>query len=115
MTLRLVPTAAIDVPVIRPSARVSTVAQLLGDDPRQIRRMVARGDLEAHRQGKRGIRIYLDSVEAWQRGNPLKPRQDAAGAASAAPPAPLSGATKAAHRHAVAHLQQLGLVPGSRR
>jgi excisionase family DNA binding protein len=100
-------------PPVRPSARVSKVAELLDDDPSQIRRMIARGDLEAHRQGKRGVRVYLDSVENWQRNNPIRttksgvPRQPN-------PPTPRSGTTNTAHRRAVAHLQALGLVQSSR-
>lgn len=105
--------AVIDTPVIRPSASVNAVAAMLGDVPSQIRRMLARGDLEGHRQGKRGVRVYLDSVEAWQRDNPITPVKSAKKAAPPAPK-PLSGATRAAHRHAVAHLQGLGLVPASR-
>src|SRR4051812_9874249 len=40
MTLRIVPPPSIEAPVIRPSARVSKVALMLDDDPRQIRRML---------------------------------------------------------------------------
>lgn len=112
MTVRLVPTA-FDAPIIRPSARVSTVAKMLDDEPSQIRRMVARGDLEAHREGKRGIRVFLDSVEAWQRGNRIHSKKST-GLAASAPPKPLSGATKAAHRHAVALLESMGIMQPSR-
>jgi hypothetical protein len=113
MTLRLVDPAN-DEPVIRPSAKVATIARKLEQDPGQIRRMVARGDLEAHRTGICGIRIFLDSVVAWQQSNPVKANKSA-GITSAEAPKPPSRATQAAHRQAVAHLQNLGLVPGSRR
>lgn len=112
MTVRLVPTA-FDVPIIRPSARVSTVAAMLGDDPSHIRRMVKAGDLEAHRQGKRGIRVFLDSVEAYQRDNPIIPSKSTENRRPPAFKAP-SGATKAAHRHAAALLESLGLMRPSR-
>jgi excisionase family DNA binding protein len=85
------------------------VAGLLDEDESQIRRMVAHGQLEAHRVGKRGIRIFLDSVEAWQAANRVK----ATKALKSAPPAPQSrptGAAHAAHKQAVAHLRALGLV-----
>ncbi|HWU54800.1 MAG TPA: helix-turn-helix domain-containing protein, partial [Rhizomicrobium sp.] len=57
----------------RPSARVKTVAKLLEIDASQVRRMVADGSLEAHRIGKRGIRIFLDSVQAWQDATIIQP------------------------------------------
>lgn len=50
----------------RPVARVSEVAALLRIDESQIRRMVREGELEAHRHGIRGIRVYWDSVAAFQ-------------------------------------------------
>jgi excisionase family DNA binding protein len=113
MTLRLVD-PAIDEPMIRPSAKVGTVARQLDEDPSQIRRMVANGDLEAHRTGKRGIRIFLDSVEAWQKANRVKANKKP-GIVVPDAPKPPSRATQAAHRQAVAHLQSLGLVQVSRR
>jgi hypothetical protein len=113
MTVRLVQ-QSIDVPVIRPSAPVSAIAQLLATRESQIRRMVARGDLQAHIVGKRGIRVFLDSVEALQRDQLVKAKKpDLAG--QAPPPKPMSGATRAAHRQSVGYLQGLGLVPASRR
>lgn len=104
------PASAIE-PVVRPSARVKRVAALLDEDESQIRRMVARGDLEAHRTGKRGIRIYLDSVEHWQQTHAVTPTAQS----QSAPTAPQrhvqpSPATRAAHRHAMAELRALGLV-----
>lgn len=95
-------------PPVRPSARVARVARLLDEAPSQVRRMLARGDLQGHKTGKRGVRIYLDSVTAWQEGHPL------GGAKSVKPvekPAPtMTRATRAAHHQAVAHLRDLGLV-----
>jgi excisionase family DNA binding protein len=51
---------------VRSSARVATVAKLLDCDQSQVRRFVRDGVLEAHRVGKRGLRIFLDSVAAYQ-------------------------------------------------
>lgn len=50
----------------RPSARVATVAELLDCDQGDVRRLVRLGELEAHGKGKRGIRVFLDSVRAYQ-------------------------------------------------
>jgi excisionase family DNA binding protein len=118
MTLRLV--HALDRaertgPEVRPSARVSTViAKQLGADPSQIRRMIDAGDLEAHRLGICGIRVYLDSVAAWQAANAVKAKKAKGRKAPQPLPAP-TRAAQAAHRQAVASLQSMGLVPASRR
>jgi excisionase family DNA binding protein len=98
---------AVLLPIVRPSARVGTVARLLDDDPSQIRRMIRRGQLEAHREGKRGVRVYLDSVEAWQKANSICPVS--APVAPAAPAEP-SRASRAAHGQAMTHLRALGVV-----
>jgi len=52
--------------VVRRSARVSTVAEILDCDESQIRRLIKTGTLEVHRVGKRGVRIFLDSVSRYQ-------------------------------------------------
>ena len=52
--------------MVRPSARVSAVAQMMDCDQSQVRRLVKTGALESHRVGKRGLRIFLDSVAAYQ-------------------------------------------------
>jgi len=51
---------------VRPSARIKTVAKLLDCNQSQVRELVVIGALEAHRIGKRGWRIFLDSVAAYQ-------------------------------------------------
>jgi len=98
----------------RESARVARVAAILDESPSQIRRMLARGDLEGHRTGKRGVRIYLDSVADWQAGHALGKPQKAVQKPDGKAKAPMSRATRAAHGHAMASLQALGLVPASR-
>lgn len=57
----------------RASARVKHVAALLDCDDSQIRRLIDSGDLEAHRIGKRGIRVYLDSVETYRERGSIAP------------------------------------------
>ena len=51
---------------VRRSARVSTVAEILDCDESQVRRLLKTGALEAHRVGKRGVRVFLDSVSRYQ-------------------------------------------------
>jgi excisionase family DNA binding protein len=106
MTLRPV-TAATDNPLVRRSARVSTVAEMLDDTPSQIRRMIDRGEIEAHREGKRGIRVFLDSVQAWQERHPIKAKNTPKAQEK---PKTRAKASAAAHNQAMAHLRDLGLV-----
>lgn len=51
---------------VRPSARIKTVAKLLDCNQSQVRELVTSGALESHRIGKRGWRVFLDSVAAYQ-------------------------------------------------
>lgn len=51
---------------IRPSIKVSTAANLIDCIQSQVRRLYYSGELEGHRVGKRGIRIYVDSLRAYQ-------------------------------------------------
>jgi excisionase family DNA binding protein len=53
-------------PIVRPSARVSRVMELLDVDESTVRRLIDQGEIEAHSIGKRGIRIFLDSVADYQ-------------------------------------------------
>ena len=50
----------------RPSIRVAKAAALLEVNISTIYRLVRSGELEAHRVGKRGIRIYFDSLRRYQ-------------------------------------------------
>ena len=65
MTARLVH-AAIDAPVIRSSARVARVAAIMDCDESHVRRLIDVGELQAHGLGKRGVRVFLDSVADYQ-------------------------------------------------
>ena len=63
--------------VIRRSVRVAKVAEALDIDQSTVRRLLDRGDLEGHKVG-RGVRIYVDSVQAYQeekRIAPPKPKE----------------------------------------
>ena len=71
--------------MVRPSARVSRVADLLDCDESDVRRLIDVGELQAHGLGKRGVRVFLDSVADYQAAkhritkrpvdNPQKPRK----------------------------------------
>jgi hypothetical protein len=71
--------------VVRPSARVANVAAVLDCDESNVRRLIDVGELQAHGLGKRGVRVFLDSVAAYQAAkhritkrpvdNPQKPRK----------------------------------------
>jgi hypothetical protein len=93
---------------VRASARVATVAQLLDCHPADVRGLLLKGELEWHRKGIRGIRVFLDSVRDYQ-DRQASPRQRCA--------APLvhrrkhpSGASTAAFRSAMAGLAAKGLL-----
>ena len=90
----------------RPSARVKTVAQLLDCDESQVRRLIQDGQLEAHRMGIRGIRVYLDSLEAYRQQRPVAGRRTVRPQRK-----PLkSKAETAAHAHAMEELRRAGLI-----
>lgn len=107
MTVRLAP--SIDTP--RESRRVKTVALLLELDESQVRRLIEDRELETHGIGKRGVRIYLDSVLAYQERKPgAGSRPDAKTAADAGAAKKPASATRAAHKAATAQLQALGVL-----
>jgi hypothetical protein len=60
-------------PSPRPSGKVKTIAAILDCDESAVRRLVRDGQVEAHRNGKRGIRVYLDSVAAYQAAQQVNP------------------------------------------
>ncbi len=100
--------AFVDDTTVRASARVATIAAELDTDPSQVRRLIDAGEFEAHTIGKRGVRIYRDSVEAYQR------RQARAGKAKCHPVPPArttpTAASRAAIRAAIATLQKAGVL-----
>lgn len=97
-------------PLPRASARVGAVADMLDCDHSQIRRLVRDGALESFTIGKRGVRIYLDSVAAYQerQARPVTGRPAAEG--KAREKAGRRRASTAAHASAMAELQALGVI-----
>jgi excisionase family DNA binding protein len=93
----------------RPSARVATVAELLDCDETTIRRMIQKGQLQAHGTGKRGIRVYLDSVTAYQEARPVAASRAEADRKRIR--AQRSSVGRAAHADAIAQLQKSGILP----
>jgi excisionase family DNA binding protein len=97
--------ATLDAPMVRASARVSRVAELLDCDESDVRRLIDRGELEAHGLGKRGVRVYLDSVIDYQAGRARKPKR------AVDKPRQHRSATHAAHLAAEAELRKAGIIP----
>lgn len=95
---------------IRQSRRVATVAAALDLDESQVRRLVDEGELEAHGVGKRGLRIYLDSIQAYQERHQRPPRT-ALGAQPSKPAQVRRSASTRAHRAAMAALRADGILP----
>jgi len=48
------------------SVRVSTAAAMLDCDDSTVRKLAKDGELEWHRLGRRGVRIYLSSIEEYR-------------------------------------------------
>ncbi len=90
---------------LRRSLRVATVAAALDLDESQVRKLVRAGDLEGHRVGTRGIRVYQDSVESYRRRNHIGPVPKTAKPSPRRRP---SGPT-AADREAMAALRRAGV------
>jgi len=93
----------------RESARIKRIAQLLDCDESQVRRLITAGDLEAHGIGRRGVRVYLDSVEAYRERQQILPRQPGGLRRPKVPPTPCP-ASRQAHEKAVARLRERGLL-----
>lgn len=91
----------------RRSARVKTVAAILDMDESQIRRLIAAGELQTHRAGKRGVRVFLDSVINYQQKRSSQ---------VTVTPLPTQKrthrklASTAAHREAMSTLHKAGIV-----
>lgn len=90
---------------LRRSMRVARVAEALDIDPAAVRQMVHDGILEGFRSGKRGIRVYQDSVEEYCRQRRLGKPADHP---TPAPKKRRSGPT-AATREAMAALREMGV------
>jgi len=55
------------------SVRVSTAAAILDADESQVRKLLRAGELEGHTLGKRGVRIFAASIEAYRERNRIAP------------------------------------------
>lgn len=91
----------------RPSARVATVAEILDCDAGDVRRLIRAGELETHGKGKRGVRVFLDTVRDYQ-DRQTKPRPSLGDVIHK--PRARSGASTAAFRAAMAGLAAKGLA-----
>lgn len=105
MTLRLAasPDEIASAYAVRASVRPATAAERLDCDRSQVYRLVRAREIEGHRIGKRGLRIYIDSLEAYRRRR-----------ATGAPPAPEAKKRPqrrgAAYHEMVAYLRGRGLL-----
>lgn len=88
------------------SLRVATVAAILDCDETMVRRLVAQGKLRAHRLGKRGIRIYLSSIDAYRQSLEISPPRQRPEANA---PTRRKQRPSAAQLQAMAHLKSLGI------
>ena len=87
------------------SVRVSTAAAMLDCDESMIRKLAKDGELEWHRFGKRGVRIFLASISDYQvrmtGQTPAAERQS-----------PRKNRTRPSARHneSMAYLKSMGLI-----
>lgn len=90
----------------RPSVRIATAAQIIDVDIATAYRLAYAGVIEGHRIGKRGIRIFLDSLRAYQEENPIakKPLK------TQASDAPKQKWQRPEHWQSMAFLQQSGVL-----
>jgi excisionase family DNA binding protein len=93
-------------PEIRESRKVATIAAALEIDESQVYRLIDEGELEAHGVGTRSVRVYLDSLEAYQAKKAIVPKS---------PKAPrgrpkTNPVNTAAHRRAMTYLRHHKLV-----
>lgn len=90
---------------VRPAAKISTVAEMLEVDHSVVRKMINRGELQAFRLGKRAIRVFLDSVAAYQEGQFIKSQPEIREERRRR-----RIANTAAHRRAMADLRRAGFI-----
>ena len=93
----------------RLSVRIHRVCEILDCEPTQVSRLIGQGELEAHGFGIRGVRVYLDSVEAYRQRRQIAPKTKAAALKAAQKPA-ISPASERSQLAAVAQLRELKLI-----
>jgi len=91
----------------RRSSKVKAVAEFLDTTQSHVRQLVASGELESHTLGKRGVRVYWDSVVDYQGRNA---RAVALQPQSLRPRARPTAASTAADRAALASLKAAGCL-----
>lgn len=99
------PTPSGTIPGIERAITVSAAATEMGADESTVRKLLKDKKLRGYRLGKRGVRIYVNSIREYQEHQTLgetpagrNPTRQAKG-----PPTP-------AHREAVAALASLGII-----
>src|SRR5262249_21379312 len=93
----------------RLSVRIERVCKVLDVSPRQVGKLIAAGEIEAHKIGARGIRVYLDSLADFRERQKIVPKGRRNKALPPVRPPP-SAASRAAHNAAVAELRKMGLL-----
>lgn len=92
---------------LRPSIPIEAAAAAISVDESWARKLLAAGELEGHKVGTRAIRVYVDSIEAYQKGHPLGGRRRESAPRSRPEPRRLE---HAGHREAVAALMEAGAL-----
>jgi hypothetical protein len=87
------------------SVRVGTAAAMLDADPSHVRKLLKSGDLEGHTLGKRGVRIFVASIEAYRERGRI-----ATGQRAPVPRPKRQAPPSVEHLEALAFLQQAGLL-----
>src|SRR5262245_46578471 len=90
----------------RASGTVRAVAEILSLHQSQVRRLVETGELESFTTGKRGVRIYWDSVADYQARRTRQAARKVVGAPQSPKPRfRRNAASIASHRAALAVLE----------
>ena len=56
-----------DYPEVERAVTVKVAAELMGADESTIRKLVVAGELRGYRLGKRGVRIFVSSIQDYQK------------------------------------------------
>ncbi|AWJ85130.1 hypothetical protein TSH58p_17345 [Azospirillum sp. TSH58] len=86
---------------------MTEAATVMGADESTIRKLVVSGELLGYRLGKRGVRIYVSSIQDYQQRRAIV----TAGERKAkAPPTAPRRRNDAAHKESLAGLAALGII-----
>jgi hypothetical protein len=78
-------------------------------DESQVRALIDAGELEAHGIGKRGIRVYVDSIRTYQERYARRPKREPGKKIAIVRARRQSAAT--AHQRAMNELRREGIIP----